>query len=414
MIVKYLVMLVYPVFQLKGENMKLQYKILIFMTAILISTLGIVCVFSFYEMQENVKEQMSRNVLNTASAISGMQDIQDAIGNPRDSDKIQEIIERIRLKTKVQFITVMDMEGIRKSHPMSDKIGKRFSGGDEERCLKYGQTYITEGEGSLGKSLRAFVPIYKDGVQVGAVCVGILIGDLNREFMLTLKRFIPYIIVGLSIGVLGSLILSYSIKKTIFGLEPREVAANLRAQNHEFMNKLHTISGLIQLEEYDKAVEFIHDTSKLRNDVLEVLDNIKNASLTGLLLSKYNKAVEAKIEFEIDASSSINKLPDNVGENDLICIVGNLIENSIDAVIGRKNGKIYFLIEEEENKITIKVSNNGEPIPHELRESIFERGVTTKKGIRGFGLNNVKQIVSSLGGQISFTSAEETTWNIKI
>jgi two-component system CitB family sensor kinase len=384
------------------------------MTAILISTLGIVCVFSFYEMQENVKEQMSRNVLNTASAISGMQDIQDAIGDPRDNDKIQVIIEKIRLKTKVQFITVMDMDGIRKSHPVGDKIGKRFSGGDEERCLKYGQTYVTEGEGSLGKSLRAFVPIYKDGVQVGAVCVGILIGDLNREFILTLKRFIPYIIVGLSIGVLGSLILSYSIKKTIFGLEPREVAANLRAQNHEFMNKLHTISGLIQLEEYDKAVEFIHDTSKLRKDVLEVLDNIKNASLTGLLLAKYNKAVEAKIEFEIDASSSINKLPDNVGENDLICIVGNLIENSIDAVIGRKNGKIYFLIEEKKNKITIKVSNNGEPIPDELKERIFERGVTTKKGIRGFGLNNVKQIVGSLGGQISFTSAEVTTWNINI
>jgi two-component system CitB family sensor kinase len=365
-------------------------------------------------MQENVKEQMSRNVLNTASAISGMQDIQDAIGNPRDSDKIQEIIEKIRLKTKVQFITVMDMDGVRKSHPISDKIGKRFSGGDEERCLKYGQTYITEGEGSLGKSLRAFVPIYKDGVQVGAVCVGILIGDLNREFILTLKRFIPYIIVGLSIGVLGSLILSYSIKKTIFGLEPREVAANLRAQNHEFMNKLHTISGLIQLEEYDKAVEFIHDTSKLRKDVLEVLDNIKNTSLTGLLLSKYNKAVEAKIEFEIDAASSINKLSGNVGENDLICIVGNLIENSIDAVIGRKNGKIYFSIKEEENRLTIKVSNNGEPIPDELRESIFERGVTTKKGIRGFGLNNVKQIVGSLGGEISFTSAEETTWIINI
>jgi two-component system, CitB family, sensor kinase len=125
--------------------MKLQYKILMFMTAILISTLGIICVFSFYEMQENVKEQMSRNVLNTASAISGMQDIQDAIGNPRDSDKIQEMIEKIRLKTKVQFITVMDMDGVRKSHPISDKIGKRFSGGDEERCLKYGQTYITEG-----------------------------------------------------------------------------------------------------------------------------------------------------------------------------------------------------------------------------------------------------------------------------
>jgi two-component system CitB family sensor kinase len=387
---------------------------MIFMTAILISTLGIVCIFSFYEMQENVKEQMSRNVLNTAAAISGIQDIQEAIGNPRGSDKIQVIVEKIRLKTKVQFITVMDMQGIRYSHPLSERIGGRFSGGDEERCLKEGQTYVTQGEGSLGKSLRAFAPIYKDGEQVGAVCVGILIGDLNREFVITLKRFIPYIIVGLIIGVLASLMLSYSIKKTIFGLEPREVAANLRAQNHEFMNKLHTISGLIQLEEYDKAVEFIHDTSKLRTDMLGVLDNIKNTSLAGLLLSKYNKAMESKIEFEIDSSSNIDKLPVGIGENDLICIVGNLIENSIDAVIGRSSGKIFFSIKEKENRIAIKVSNNGEPIPDELKESIFERGVTTKKGIRGYGLNNIKQIVDRLDGEISFTSDEVTTWNINI
>ena len=394
--------------------MKLQYKIMIFMTAILISTLGIVCTFSFYEMQENVKEQMSRNVLNIAAVISGMQDIQEAIGNPGDSGRVQVIVEKLRLKTKVHFITVMGMDGIRYSHPLSEKIGRKFSGGDEESCLKNGQTYVTEGEGSLGKSLRGFAPIYKDGVQVGAVCVGILIGDLNREFLLTIKRFIPYIIIGLIIGVLASLILAYNIKKTIFGLEPREVATSLRSQNHEFMNKLHTISGLIQLEEYDNAVKFIHDTSKLRTDVLGVLNNIKNTSLSGLLLSKYNKAMEAKIEFEIDSSSNINKLPSNIGESDLICIVGNIIENSIDAVIGRKNGKIFFSIREKENKIAIKVSNNGESIPDELRERIFERGVTTKKGIRGFGLNNVKQIVGTLGGEISFTSAEETTWTINI
>lgn len=414
--------------------MKLQYKIMIFMTGILITTLGIVCVFSYYKMEKNVKEQMSRNVQNTAAVIASMKDIQEAIGDPNGADKIQETVERIRLKTKVQFITVMDMDGIRYSHPLPEKIGKKFTGDDEESCLKNGQTYVSEAQGSLGYSLRAFTPIYKEGTQVGAVCVGILIGDLNKEFFSLLKRFIPYIGIGLFIGVVGSVILAYNIKKTIFGMEPneiawklktkqmaealtgfKEVAWNLRAQNHEFMNKLQTISGLIQLEEYNKAVEFIQHTSNVRNELICTLSNsIKVAPLAGLLLSKYNKAAEAKIQFDIDEKSYLSRLPDRINEDELICVVGNLIENSIEAVMGSSDGKIGFSIEEMDSKVYIKISNNGAPIPEEFGKKLFERGSSSKEGFRGFGLNNVKQIIDQVGGEINYTTGNETTWYVTI
>lgn len=414
--------------------MKLQHKIMLFMTIILITTLGIVCIFSFYEIQSNVKEQMGRNVQNTAAVIASMKDIQEAIGKPNGADKIQETVEKIRLKTKVQFITVMDMEGIRYSHPLQENIGKKFNGKDEEGCLKYGQTYISEAEGSLGYSLRAFTPIYKEGTQIGAVCVGILIGDLNREFISVLKKFVPYILIGLFIGVIGSIILAYNIKKTIFGLEPdeiawilkmkqmadaltgiKEMAWNLRAQNHEFMNKLHTISGLIQLEQYDKAIEFIQQTSKVTDEFIGILsNNIKVVPLAGLLLSKYNKASEAKIEFIVDKEAYISKIPECISEDELVCIVGNLVENSIDAVAGVQAGRIYFSIKELENKISIKVSNNGEAIPEEMETRIFERGLSTKEGFRGFGLNNVKQIIDCVGGEINYTTGKETCWYVTI
>jgi sensor histidine kinase regulating citrate/malate metabolism len=385
------------------------------MTCIVIISFGILCTFSYYEIQKNVKEQIGRNVLNTAAAISSIHEIQNNIGEANGSDKIQLIVEKIRLKTKVQFITVIDMNGIRYSHPLPDKIGQKFQGGDEIKCLKEGQTYISEGQGQLGRSLRGFTPIYREGTQVGAVSVGVLLGDLNNEFMLMLKKFIPYVCIGLLIGIIGSVLLSYSIKRVIFGLEPREVASNLRAQNHEFMNKLHTISGLIQLEEYDKALEFIHDTSSTRTELLELLSNkIKIKSLAGLILSKYNKASEYKMKFIIDKDCFIDKIPESISENDLIIAVGNLIENSIDAVKGRENGEINLFIRELDNKVNISIRNNGEEIPVELKEKIFDIGVSTKKGIRGFGLYNVKQIVSRSGGNISFTTGEETTWHVII
>lgn len=395
--------------------MKLQYKIMIFMTVILVATLGIVSIFYFYEMEKNIKEQISRNVLNTAATISNIQEIQDNIGKANGSDKIQVIVEKIRLKTRVQFITVMDMDAIRYSHPIPEKIGEKFYGGDEADCLKNGQTYITEGMGTLGKSIRGFMPIYKDGIQIGAVCVGILVGDFKREFLSILKGFIPHLGLGLLFGVVGSVLLANSIKKSIFGLEPKEIASNLRAQNHEFMNKLHTISGLIQLEEYDKAVEFIQDTAKVREDILEILGrNIKISPLAGLLLSKYNKASENKIDITIDANSFIGDYPKRIKESELICIVGNLIENSIDAVSGRKDARVQILISGHKEKLFIQVTNNGEPIPEGIGKEIFKRGISTKAGVRGFGLNNIKQITDKLGGTISYTTGEETVWKVMI
>ena len=86
----------------------------------------------------------------------------------------------------------------------------------------------------------------------------------------------------------------------------KKMTWSLRAQNHEFMNKLHTISGMIQLEEYKEAVKFISNVAKNRNEINSILtDQIKNVSIAALLFSKYNKAEEARIIFKIDAELSI-------------------------------------------------------------------------------------------------------------
>ncbi|MDZ4907265.1 sensor histidine kinase, partial [Clostridium perfringens] len=92
----------------------------------------------------------------------------------------------------------------------------------------------------------------------------------------------------------------------------KELTWNLRAQNHEFMNKLHTIAGLIQLEEDDKALEYIFQTTETRGIITDSLSKIKELSLQGLLFSKYNKADEMKIKFEIDENSHLKTIPSNI------------------------------------------------------------------------------------------------------
>lgn len=503
--------------------------------SILLITIVFAAYFFLYYMEESIRDKNGTLVMNMAKTISFMPVIQDNLGKTNGSDKIQNSMEKLRLNTKVQFITVLDMEGIRYSHPLPERIGGKFEGGDEERVLERGESYLSQGVGTLGHSLRAFVPVYKDGVQVGAVVAGVLIGDVMKEYRSSVYQFMPYLVISMILAILGATLISNNIKKTIYGLEPKEIAWilsereailqgiedgliavndknqlilinktaknllkveqqnedeeindfkyfsglkyvlqnneallkcevninstalmvnyyplrdnngfligaiasfqdktkvkemaeeltgtkkllwSLRAQNHEFMNKLHTISGLIQLEEYDEALEFIHHTSDVRMKVINVLSkNIKVSSIAGLILAKYNKAVEAKIDFQINEHCMIESIPNNITSEELVIVIGNLIENSIDEVIGDTNGIINFSIIQSENDLKILVENNGKPISDEVSKSCFMQGVSTKPGQRGHGMYNTKRILDKSNGKIIFTTGKTTTWTITI
>ena len=130
----------------------------------------------------------------------------------------------------------------------------------------------------------------------------------------------------------------------------KKMAWSLRAQNHEFMNKLHTIAGLIQLEEYEEALQFISDVAKVRSNISNILtENIKDVSLSALLLSKYNKAEECRVKLKIDENSKLTKLPQYMTSEEIVSVVGNLIENSLDEVKNDGTGLIYIKIVENED-----------------------------------------------------------------
>lgn len=189
---------------------------------------------------------------------------------------------------------------------------------------------------------------------------------------------------------------------------------DLRAQNHEFMNKLQTISGLIQLDRYKEALEYIHITTIKRNEIIKTLDNIKVVSIAALLLAKLEKAEEAKISMNIDSESNLKTLPKGINEIELGCIIGNLLENSIEALKGKKDGEIKIKIDQED-KLKIIVSNNGEEISKETRAKIFLRGYSTKGDNRGLGLSNICEIIYGASGELSLNStSEKTEWIVEI
>lgn len=195
----------------------------------------------------------------------------------------------------------------------------------------------------------------------------------------------------------------------------RKMAWSLRAQNHEFMNKLHTISGLIQLEEYDEVTKFINVIVENKKSITTIIsDKIKNVSLAALILSKYSKCEESRISLIIDDDSKITKLPEYMTSEELVSVIGNLIENSIDAVKNDGTGEIYMKIFEEDEQMKIKIKDNGAGIPRKMVDSLYDMGTTSKEGERGFGMYIVKKIIDEAQGTISFIINNGTEWDISI
>lgn len=508
------------------------------MSIMLIVLIGGIGIITSRQVENTIETQMGHNAMDLAVTIASMDIIKETLATTKDYTIVQETVENIRKKTRFHYIIVIDMEGIKYSYPYESGLGKKYISGGEERVLKYGESYVSADRNVLISAIRAFVPVYYQGEQVGAVLVGLLNDTVYAEVGPHILFFRITMVAGLIIGIVFSMALSLNIKKTTFGLEPKEIALllgqrdlilqslkngilavdqdgniilfnkvaknvfgfkdndigkninefnseyskqimevlttekskynqeikispgitllcshtllrdhkdevigvvssfqdltevklmaeeltgikkltfALRAQNHEFMNKLHTISGLLQLEEYDKAIEYISNITEQRQEILGILNyRIKDPHIAGLLLAKYNKASEARISLEIDTSSNLTEIPENITADEICSILGNLIENSIEELLDRKNGKILIKLNSNDKGLRIWVQDNGPGIPKNMRDKVFERGVTTKEGKRGLGLWIVKHLVDSVGGTIKIFQLNGTAWDIYI
>ncbi len=473
-------------------------------------------------MMEQFEKRLGENAKNIALSVSEIPDIQQFAGKPGGEKAIQPIAERIRRKTGAEYVVVFDMNGIRYSHPAPGRIGKPFVGGDEGLVL-HGETYVSKAIGTLGPSMRAFTPVFRNGEQVGAVAVGILLSDVQRSLGVLNRFLMTALLLGLLVGACGVAYLAWNIKRAMGGMEPFEIVRvtreldgiiesvpegivavdgngrvslmnstahallnvrtdprgkpvedvipntrlpvvlrtgkaelgqeqllkgsriltsrlpilsggrvvgaiasfrdmseaiaraeeltgvkryveALRARNHEFLNRLQAISGLIQLGEHDRAVAFISSVMESHQSLVSfIARHIKNPAVGGILLGKSSRCRELGIRFEIDPDSTLES-GTSPGDQILVTVIGNLLDNAVDAVAARSDGevrKVEFSVFDESHTILISVRDSGEGMPDEIRDRIFEPGFSTKGEERGYGLFNLRNAVESIGGDIS-------------
>ncbi|HCR0583332.1 TPA: two-component system sensor histidine kinase DcuS [Enterobacter hormaechei] len=179
----------------------------------------------------------------------------------------------------------------------------------------------------------------------------------------------------------------------------------LRSHTHEFMNKLHVILGLLHMKRYDKLEEYIIQTAQnYQTDIGAIQRKVKSPVIAGFLLGKINRAKEAGVTLTLAEES---QLPDTTNEEQvavLITVLGNLIENALDAMDGQPDGENGLLLHYQNGWLSGEVSDDGPGIDPERLESIFTKGYSTKGENRGVGLFLARQQIQNLGGDITVES----------
>jgi two-component system, CitB family, sensor kinase len=516
-------------------HLRLQTKLVLLITSLLLIIILFLGVWVEYILASTLKDQIGTRVLNVAETVAEIPEIKAAFLRQDPSKVIQPLVEKIRIQTGAEFITVGNKEGIRYSHPDPERIGKEMEGGDNSLVLQ-GKSIISEAVGSLGPSLRGKVPIFDQDHQVmGIVSVGFLLHDVNQTISIYRNKIFILAFIALLLGLAGAIGITRSVKKAMLGLEPEEIsllyqekyaildsvregivavnakgiitminhaaldflgignlplkdpihinqiiphtglldvlqtgttefdqeflikddvfivnrlpifnrhsqvvgavssfrsksemyklidelsetkryAEALRAQTHEYSNKLYMILGLIQLESYAEAAELISREVNIHQDLLKfIMEEIPDPMIGGLLLGKFNRANELKVDLRIDRESTFSDIPETLDRNFITTILGNLLDNGIEAVLNsnKECKQVHVFLTDIGKDLIMEVEDNGVGIAKEMDFKIFESGFSTKenKG-HGYGLALVQHAVKELGGHIHYTSTPGKT-----
>lgn len=179
----------------------------------------------------------------------------------------------------------------------------------------------------------------------------------------------------------------------------------LRAQMHEFNNKLQVMSGLVQGKKYVELEEYLFALVRLRNrEIEEVSRKVKDPILAAFLMSKYDRAAEQHVDLILTDRTQFSLTLPNTIMQDLVVIIGNLLENAFDAVQGCDMQTVTLELTESTGLIRVYVWNSGPEIPVSLRERLFDYGVTTKPNGNGIGLHLVQQACMRNNGYITVSS----------
>lgn len=181
----------------------------------------------------------------------------------------------------------------------------------------------------------------------------------------------------------------------------RSFAESLRSQAHESANRLHTVITMVELGRPQEAVEFATADLELSQHLIDrLMGSVNEPALAALLLGKVSQAAEQGVELTITEDTALDHAG-IVTPRELVTLVGNLIDNAIDASKESEQPWVEVTVRDSATELVVRVSDSGPGMPEDVLQNALRRGYSTKSGSRGLGLALVTQVVNRHRGTLT-------------
>ncbi|RZU13141.1 sensor histidine kinase regulating citrate/malate metabolism [Streptomyces sp. BK239] len=483
--------------------------------------------FTYVSDRSQAEEAAGRQATAVARSVADSPSVREAIGTPDPTASLQPYALRVMRDTEVDFVTIMNPEGIRWTHPDAGQIGRHFLG-NTARALK-GESFTETYTGTLGASVRAVTPIEDDGRVVGLVSAGIRVEAISERVSDQVKALFAVAAGALALGAVGTYVVNARLRRHTHGMNATELSRMhdyhqaalhavregllmldgrfrvalindggrellgvgeevvgvsvadlglpapltgallaseprvdevhltadrvlvvntspvsggerrgtvvtlrdvtelqslmgeldsergftqaLRSQAHEAANRLHTVVSLIELGRAEEAVDFATAELELAQALTDqVVAAVSEPVLAALLLGKTAQANERGVELVVSEDSGLDDglLPESLPARDLVTILGNLIDNAVDAAQGSMRARVTVTASTDGDDLLLRVADTGDGVDPAHAAQVFERGFSTKPagpGGRGLGLALVRQAVTRHEGTLSMAAS---------
>ncbi|GAB2959356.1 ATP-binding protein [Amycolatopsis acidiphila] len=492
---------------------------------------------SWLDASNAADDRAAEEVVAVSRTIADTPTVLNALSTPDPSGQLQPYADRVLADTGVDFVTIMNPEGIRFSHPNPALIGQKFLGNIDQ--ARAGHVFTETYTGTLGPSMRAVVPVF-DGTRVAAlVAVGIKVDAISVELTQRIVRLLAVAAAVLVVGVAGSVVVGARLNRQTRGLAPAELssvfayyeatlhavreglvlldadsrvvlcndgarellglaadaagqavgelglpfalvttfqageprtdeihvtesrvlvvstapvregqrargavvtlrdhtdlqlltgelnttrglAESLRSQAHEAANRLHTVVSLVELGRAAEAVEFATAELEIAQRLTDrVVGAVTEPVLAALLLGKAAEANERGVELVLTDDTALDEL--DLEPRDLVTVLGNLIDNAIDAAIDNAacaRPRVTVTARADGEHLLLRVADSGKGVADAARSAVFQRGWSTKPqdgpAGHGLGLALVGQVVRRHHGEVALVNDGGAVFTVRL
>jgi len=185
----------------------------------------------------------------------------------------------------------------------------------------------------------------------------------------------------------------------------RSMTDALRAQRHEFANRMHTVLGLLHNGEVADAVDYLGAVTEFTGgNRINDSAAVGSATIRSFMSAKISRAAELGVQLTLSETSWV---PQKVlAPVEVVTVLGNLVDNALDAAsssLTRPAAVEVDLIADGQT-LVLSVADSGDGIPVAEVPTIFVEGRSIHGPDRGLGLAIARQCARDLGGELELTN----------